>query len=81
MGGLISLPMFITLIILILIKIRIFNISAQSINASNLIISTMIASTLSTVFTIIHEFLHAFVFPKNALVQNYGFHTYWFLDK
>ena len=19
--------------------------------------------------------------PKNALVQNYGFHTYWFLDK
>lgn len=69
MGGLISLPMFIALIILILIKIRIFNISDQNINASNLIISTMIASTLSTVFTIIHEFLHAFAFPKNAIKE------------
>ena len=69
LGSLISLPLIITLIVLILIKIQIWNMSFENINALNFLISSMIAIALGVIFTIAHEFLHAFCFPKNVIKE------------
>ncbi|MBU3088227.1 DUF3267 domain-containing protein [Clostridium gasigenes] len=68
-GALISSPIIIILLILILCKIEIWDITFKNINVLNLVITTMVASILSLVFVIIHEFLHAFCYPKNVIKE------------
>lgn len=69
MGGLISSPMIIALIVVIFIKIQIWNIPFESVNVKSLVISIIVATILNLIFMIIHEFLHAISYPKNGIKE------------
>jgi len=69
MGGLISLPIIIALIVLILIKIQIWNIQFGNIDVKSLVISVIAATILNQIFIIIHELLHAVSYPQNGIKE------------